>query len=187
MFIFNVPVANTFLKKILSFLSFICCDRQQAVEDLLEDEEEDFDKDDKVIMSRVRDAVTYKQIHKHTHAHRPGDGFDTASHTGKANRWMNFPLPPPPIVSSVHLFLLPEAQTCLPRLYNLLTFLKSFLCRCFHISHFSRGLLLVFSCSWMYFPPSPFPRTPAHFLSHSCWIVTPLTCSSAASWEHAAT
>lgn len=31
---------------------------QQAVEDLLEDEDEDFDKDDKVIMSRVRVVVT---------------------------------------------------------------------------------------------------------------------------------
>lgn len=31
---------------------------QQAVEDLLEDEDEDFDKDDKVIMSCVRVAVT---------------------------------------------------------------------------------------------------------------------------------
>lgn len=75
-----------FFFKMLSFLSFLCCNRQQAVEDLLEDEEEDFDKDDKVIMSRVRNAVTDKQIHKHTHAHRPGDGVDTASHTGNANR-----------------------------------------------------------------------------------------------------
>lgn len=91
MFIFNVAVTNIYIfLKILSFLSFICCNRQQAVEDLLEDEEEDFDKDDKVIMSRVRDAVTHKQIHKHTRAHRPRDGFDTASHTGNANRWMNW-------------------------------------------------------------------------------------------------
>lgn len=88
MFIFNVAATNTFFffLKILSCLSFICCNRQQAVEDLLEDEEEDFDKDDKVIMSRVREAVTYKRIHKHTHAHRPGDIFDTASHTGNTNR-----------------------------------------------------------------------------------------------------
>lgn len=64
----------------LSFLSFICCNRQQAVEDLLEDEEEDFDKDDKVIMSRVRDAVTHKQIHKHTLHTAPGTGL-TLLHT----------------------------------------------------------------------------------------------------------
>lgn len=36
------------------------------MEDLLEDEDEDFDKDDKVIMSRVSESLTHKQ---HTHAH----------------------------------------------------------------------------------------------------------------------
>lgn len=35
----------------------------------MEDEDEDFDKDDKVIMSCVRDALTHKHIHKRMRSH----------------------------------------------------------------------------------------------------------------------
>lgn len=72
------------------------------MEDLLEDEDEDFDKDDKVIMSCVRVVVTCA----HTHG-RPPDADAT-----------------PPHRLICQSFLLPEAQTHLPRLRNLLTFWK---------------------------------------------------------------
>lgn len=90
MFIFNVAVTNTFFFLILSFLSFLCCNCQQAVEDLLEDEEEDFDKDDKVIMSRVRDAVTYNRSTNTCMHTAPGTGL-TLLHTAETqtDEWID--------------------------------------------------------------------------------------------------
>lgn len=44
------------------FLLLLLSLLQQVVEDLLEDEDEEFDKDDKVIMSHVWDAHTYTHI-----------------------------------------------------------------------------------------------------------------------------
>lgn len=58
----------------------------------MEDEDEDFDKDDKVIMSCVRDALTHKHIHKrmrshtYTHTHVASGGVDTTTYTGNTNR-----------------------------------------------------------------------------------------------------
>lgn len=71
------------------------------MEDLLEDEDEDFDKDDKVIMSRQTGTKKKKKI-AHALVHTPQEGVDihqenhTHTHT-QMNKMTSFPslLPPP--------------------------------------------------------------------------------------------
>lgn len=46
------------------------------MEDLLEDEDEDFDKDDKVIMSRQTSAKNKFFAHVHALVHTPQEGVD---------------------------------------------------------------------------------------------------------------
>lgn len=148
-----------------SFFSCLCCNCQQAVEDLLEDEDEDFDKDDKVIMSCVRDALTHKHIHKHmhsTHVHThirtlPQEVL-TLLHTPETqtDEWNDSIS----ISSPVQLFSLPEAQTHVQRLHNLLTFWKVFAVGIYmpHTSPFLPygllcfGLLLQFGTLSLFFP-----------------------------------
>lgn len=62
---------------------------QQAVEDLLEDEDEDFDKDDKVIMFHVWDTQTHNSLRRGRH------GFADQKH--KQTNEMT-PSSPPPLL-----------------------------------------------------------------------------------------
>lgn len=77
----------SYLNVFLLFSSPLSCIYQQAVEDLLEDEDEDFDKDDKVIMFHVWDTQTHNSLRRGRH------GFTDQKH--KQTNEMT-PSPPPP-------------------------------------------------------------------------------------------
>lgn len=82
------------------------------MEDLLEDEDEDFDKDDKVIISRKTGAKKKKCLHTHTCTrsctrHRRGSTYTrkiTHTHTDEQNDFFPFPAissPPPRSANTV--------------------------------------------------------------------------------------
>lgn len=183
MFIYSCCV-NIFI----SLFSFLCCNCQQAMEDLMEDEDEDFDKDDKVIMSCVRDALTHKHIHKrmrsHTHTHTLPQEVLTPLHTPETQTDERndsiFPshLHPCSVILSAW-----GTNTC-TKIVQPFNLLKSFLCR------YAHGTFLVFLPSssaspWSF---SAVCYTSAYFslhTKHNIGFTLPTLCFSPASWEHA--
>lgn len=133
----NTYLFHSFCINIFIFISLISLS-QQAVEDLLEDEDEDFDKDDKVIMSCVRDTFTHKHVHQRHCLRRGWHCFIY----WKYKQTDEMSPSSPPISSPVQLFSLPKAPTYVKRLYNLLTSWKVFSLNT-HIAHFSPVLLVV--------------------------------------------
>lgn len=136
----------------LSFcFSFLCCNRQQAMEDLLEDEDEEFDRDDKVIMSCLGFtrgcARTHVHVHTYTHVHSHclGRGRHCSIHR-KHKRKKEMTPSSRPVSSPVQVFSLPEAQTHVQRLYNLLTSWKVFTVD-IYTTHFSSFRLWGLLCS----------------------------------------
>ena len=134
------------------------CNCQQAVEDLLEDEDEDYDKDDKVIMSCVYTQTHTSNVRTRLHT-LPQEGLTLLHKPETQTDERNDSVPPSSLLPPSVIVTAWGTNTC-TKIVQPFNLLKSFLCRYTHDTFLiflpcgllCFGLLLQFGALSSFFP-----------------------------------